>query len=129
MSDRVDALFAGNLPAPPTDRGPRLHRLEQTLRVAIGLNVLGILCWTSVPGAVLTLWVWLATDSDAAQAEEGDISSADAERVVLLRRRATGALLFCVVALIAQIFLLSTSFYERLWGSLSVAIQHLWQAV
>ena len=129
MSERVDALFAGNLPTPPADRGPRLQRLEQTLWVAIALNVLGILCWTSVPGAVLTLWVWLATDADAAQAGEEEFSRADAERIAQLRRRATGALLFCVMALIAQIFLLSTSFYERLWGSMSVAAQHLWQAV
>jgi hypothetical protein len=65
MTEKVDALFSGDLPLPPSELGPRLNRLRQTLSVAIALDVLGIPCWTSVPGAILTLYVWLSTDTDA----------------------------------------------------------------
>jgi len=129
MSERVDELFSGGLPPPEPENGPRLHRIEQTLWAAIALNALGIPCWTSVPGAVLTLWVWLATDPDAVRPMERELTTEETAHLARLRSRATAALIFCIAALIVQIFLLSTSFYERLWGSVSVAIQHLWQAV
>lgn len=128
MSERVDALFSGDLPtSTPIEAQRRLHRLNRTLWVAIGLDVLGLPCWTSVPGAVLTLWVWLATDADLVRIEAGEYSDADTALVMRIRRLAAIALVFCVVSLLIQILLLSTSFYERFWGSLSVVIQHLWQ--
>jgi|TARA_B110000495_G_C22817160_1_gene477010 hypothetical protein len=127
MTEKVDALFSGDLPLPPSELGPRLERLRQTLWVAIALDVLGIPCWTSVPGAILTLYVWLSTDTDT---HPDELHSTDElGQLGRLRKTATWALVFCVASLMAQIFLLSTSFYERLWGSLSVVIQHLWQSV
>jgi hypothetical protein len=129
MTDRVDILFSGNLPSPPKDHGPRLNKIEQTLWAAIVLNVLGIPCWTSVPGAILTLWAWLATAPDAESPISDPMSPSDTERLARLRKRANITLVFCVVALIVQIVLLSTTFYERLWGSMSVAINHLWQSI
>ncbi len=127
MTEKVDALFSGDLPLPPSELGPRLERLRQTLWVAIALDVLGIPCWTSVPGAILTLYVWLSTDTDT---HPDELHSTDElAQLGRLRKTATWALVFCVASLMAQIFLLSTSFYERLWGSLSVVIQHLWQSV
>ena len=129
MSERVNALFSGDMPPPPTDYGPRFRTIEQTLWAAIVLNVLGIPCWTSVPGALLTLWAWLATDTDAALSSDEHMSSTDTEHLARLRKRATATLIFCVAALLVQIILLSTTFYERLWGSASVAIQHVWQAI
>lgn len=128
MSEKVDALFSGDLPLPPSELGPRLIRLRQTLWVAIALDVLGIPCWTSVPGSILTLYVWLSTDDDAIPGD-GMHSEENLAQLSQLRKIATWALVFCVASLIAQISLLSTAFYERLWGSLSVVIQHLWQSV
>ena len=128
MSEKVDALFSGDLPLPPSSLGPRLHRLWQTLWVGIVLDVLGIPCWTSVPGAILTLYVWLSTDADGIPGD-GMHSADELAQLGRLRNIATWALIFCVASLMAQIYLLSTSFYERLWGSLSVVIQHLWQSV
>ena len=128
MSDKVDALFAGELPTQtPLEAQQRLTRLHQILRVAIVLDVLGLPCWTSVPGAALTLWVWLATDDDLLKIEAGEYSDEDAAFLMKIRRYATGALVFCVASLVLQIFLLSTAFYQRFWGSISVALQHLWQ--
>ena len=129
MSDRVDALFGGDLPAPAGDHEPRLQRIEQTLWFALALNVLGIPCWTSVPGAVLTLWVWFATDPESIELNAAGMGPSDRDRVQRLRRRANATLAVCIAALILQIVLLSTAFYSHLWGSISVALQHLWQSV
>jgi len=129
MSDKVDALFAGELPTQtPIEAKKRLLRLHRTLWIAIVLDVLGLPCWTSVPGAALTLWVWLATDADLVRIEAGDYSDADAAFLMKIRRYASIALVFCVASLVLQIFLLSTAFYQRFWGSISVALQHLWQS-
>ena len=128
MSDRVDALFSGELPSrTPIEAQQRLRRLRRTLSIAIVLDILGLPCWTSVPGAALTLWVWLATDSDLMRIEVGEYSDEDAALLMKIRRYSSIALVFCVISLVTQIFLLSTTFYQRFWGSIAVAIQHLWQ--
>ena len=130
MSDKVDALFSSEIPTrTPVEARQRLERLYRTLWIAIWLNVLGVPCWTSVPGAGLTLWVWLATDTDLARVEAGEYADEDAAFLMKIRRYATAALAFCVASLVLQIFLLSSSFYERFWGSISVALQHVWQGV
>jgi hypothetical protein len=125
MSDKVDALFSGDLPPTSADTGNRILRLRRVLYIAIGLDVLGIPCWTSVPGAVLTLWVWLSTDTDVSRIEHGEYSDVEANSLMKLRRITSWALTFCVCSLVVQISLLSTTFYERFWGSIAVAIQHL----
>jgi hypothetical protein len=130
MTDKVDALFSGDLPtSTPIAAQQRLLRLKRTLWLAVILDILGLPCWTSVPGAVLTLWVWLSTDTDLVRIEAGEYSDEDAARLMRIRRIATWALILCVASLVVQIFLLSTTFYERFWGSLSVGIQHLWHGV
>ena len=128
MSEKVDALFAGEIPTQtPLEAQQRLIRLHRILWVAIVLDVLGLPCWTSVPGAALTLWVWLATDADLLKIEAGEYADNDAAFLMKIRRYAAGALIFCVASLVLQIFLLSTAFYQRFWGSISVAMQHMWQ--
>jgi len=127
MSQKVDALFSGDDVHQPTSASPRIHRLKQTLTIAIILDILGLPCWTSVPGAILTLWVWMSTETDVARIEAGEYSDREAAEVTRLRTYASMALLLCVVCLILQIFLLSTNFYTRFWGSISVAIDHVWQ--
>ena len=128
MSDKVDALFSGELPTrTPIEAKKRLTRLNRTLSIAIVLDILGLPCWTSVPGAALTLWVWLATDADLMRIEVGEYSDEDAALLMRIRRYASIALIFCVISLVVQIVLLSTTFYQRFWGSISVVIQHLWQ--
>jgi len=129
MSDKVDALFAGEDPHQPMSASPRIQKLKRTLTIAIVLDVLGLPCWTSVPGAIMTLWVWMSTESDVARVEAGEYSDQEAAALMQLRSYAALALVFCVVCLILQIFLLSTQFYTRFWGSISVAVNHLWQGV
>lgn len=73
----------------------------------------------------MTLWVWMATDTDVAHIEAGTYTEAEAAELLQLRRYAAMALVLCVICLIVQIALLSTSFYARFWGSLSVALHHL----
>jgi hypothetical protein len=125
MSAKVDALFAGDDPDGPTPAPPRILRLKKMLAIAIVLDILGLPCWTSVPGAIMTLWVWMATDTDMAHIEAGTYTEADAAELLRLRKYAALALVLCVICLMIQIALLSTHFYTRFWGSLSVAIKHL----
>lgn len=107
-SEKVDALFAGEPPPPPLAAGPRIRRLRWLLAVAIPLDLLGIPCWTGVPGAALTLVAWLAADCETARIEAGQYAPADAAALLRLRRLAAWALGFCVVSLVVQIWLLST---------------------
>jgi hypothetical protein len=116
VSSKVDALFAGEPPKKPVDVASRIRRIKTILWIAIPLDVLGIPCWTGVPGALLTLWAWLATDAEVARIEAGDYAHDDANRVLTLRRVAFWALLLSVVSLVVQTGLLSTPFYERLWA-------------
>ena len=125
MSERVDQLFAGEPPPPPIDATARIVHLRRTLFLGIVLDVLGIPCWTSVPGAVLTLWVWMATDGDRARIANGEYLDEDAAVILRLHKWASMALALCVLSMVLQIFLLSTSFYERLWGSVMVALRHV----
>lgn len=125
MTVKVDALFAGDDPEGPTPAPPRILRLKKLLAIAIVLDILGLPCWTSVPGAIMTLWVWMATDTDVAHIEAGTYTETEAAELLQLRRYAAMALVLCVICLIVQIALLSTRFYARFWGSLSVALNHL----
>ena len=107
--DRVDALFAGDPPPEPLEARPRIRRLRQTLAVAIPLDLLGIPCWTGVPGAALTLWAWLEADSQMAAIKSGLYNSEDAATLIRLRSFSAWALGFCMASLLLQIYLLSTS--------------------
>jgi hypothetical protein len=118
MSSNVDALFSGEPQKKPVDVTARMRRIKRILWLAVPLDLFGIPCWTGVPGAVLTLWAWLATDSEVARIEAGDYTHTDAMRLLTLRRITFWALLFSVVSLIVQSWLLSTPFYLRLWGRL-----------
>jgi hypothetical protein len=125
MSDKVDALFEGDPPVEPVAAAPKLRSIRGILWVGTPLVLLGLPCWTSVPGAVLTLWAWLATDAELPRIEAGEYSEADAVQLLRLRRQASWTLILCVLTLILQVFLLNTRFYERLWGSMIVVVDTL----
>lgn len=125
MSEKVDALFAGEPPIPTATFEARIATIRGVLKVAIPLVILGIPCWTSVPGAVLILWAWLATDAQMSRSEVENASEELSQSLVRLRRFSTYALGLCVVTLIIQIILLSTTLYERFWSSIVVAIDAL----
>jgi len=116
MSDKVDALFAGEPPPPPVDAAAKLRMIRTILWVAAPMNLFGILCWTGVPGAALTLWAWLQTDGEMSSLEEGLYTPDDAARFTTLRNVSAWMLGFCVLSLIAQVFLLTTNFYNSLWS-------------
>ena len=118
MSSNVDALFSGEPQKRPVDVSARMRRIKRILWFAVPLDLLGIPFWTGVPGAILTLWAWLATDAEVARIEAGDYAHTDAMRLLTLRRITFWALLFSVVSLIVQSWLLSTPFYLRLWQRL-----------
>lgn len=121
MSEKVDALFAGEPPPPPIEAAPRLRAIRAALLMALPLDLLGVLCWTGVPGAALTLWAWLQADGEMARVEAGEYSSEDAASMMRLRSMSGWLLAFCVVSLLVQAMLLSTSFYGMLWAALEDA--------
>lgn len=121
-ASKVDALFAGEPPPAPLAAGPRIRRLQGLLAIAIPLDLLGIPCWTGVPGAVLTLWAYLQADAEMARIDAGVYAGEDAARLLRLRSISTWALYFCVVSFLVQAWLLSTPFYAGLLGALADAI-------
>ena len=113
---RVDALFSGEPPPVPLPAAPRIRRLERILAVAIPLDLLGIACWTGVPGAVLTLWAYLQADAEMARIDAGMYGGEDAARLLRLRSISTWTLYFCVASFLLQAWLFSTSFYAGFIG-------------
>lgn len=98
MSDTVDALFGGS-PAPVD----RLRGLRRLLWVAGILDLLGPFCFLSVPGALLTLWVWQRADEEMARGEADGSATDPARR---LRTAAFALLTWSMIAMVAQIVLL-----------------------
>jgi len=112
--EQVSALFAGDPPPAPASVDATLRRLRWLIGLSLPLNALGVLCWTGVPGAALTLWAWLLADAEATRAAAGAFSAEDADRVVRYRSYAAWNLGFCVVSLIGQALLMATPLYETM---------------
>ena len=110
---RVDELFGGEPALPPLDPAPRLRRLVLILVVAIPLDLLGITCFTGVPGAVLTLVAYLSADSEQALVDAGRYpDEATALRLARIRRVALWAMAVTICSLVVQIVLFTmTNFY------------------
>lgn len=115
---RVDALFAGEPPPPPREAAPLIRRLKLTLAVAVPLDLLGIPCWTGVPGAAITLYAWLLADEEVVRVDEGVYEPDAAEELLRLRAIARWALYFSVVSFFLQGLLLATSFYDTWFATL-----------
>ena len=98
MSETVDALFGGEKPGP---RGESLGRLRVLLGVAGVLDVFGVFCFLSVPGALLTLWVWHRADEELTRAQtDGDGESARSAR--RLKNVAFGLIGWAMLAMFVQ---------------------------
>lgn len=113
MSAKVDALFAGE-PPETRDLRPTLRRLRLLLLLSFPMNLAGVLCWTGVPGALLTLWAWLLADGEAGAVSAGALEGPDAAPLLRLRKLAAWNLGICVISLFVQASLLATPFYEQL---------------
>ena len=114
----VDDLFApeplpGGRPAPPPV--DRLRRVRVILGVALPLNFLGVLCFTGVPGAILTLVGWQLADEEVARAEAGVVPKEQLPRARRARDFAFGQLVFVVLSLTAQVALFTLGVYDALF--------------
>ncbi len=114
--EKVDALFAGEPPPPPIEAAPKLKLIRSALIVAAPLDLLGVFCWTGVPGAALTLWAWLQADGEMARIEAGEYDSDDAAAMMRLRVVSGWLLGFCVLSLLLQARLLTASVFNLLSG-------------
>ncbi len=83
------------------------------LVVATPLNLLGVVCCTSIPGMVLTLAAWLLADADLARVESGHLPMEQAPPLVRMKQVAFGLLAFCGLTFLVQMALLSSGAYER----------------
>jgi hypothetical protein len=121
---KVDALFDGEPPLPPLDPTPRLRRLTALLVVAIPLDLLGITCFTGVPGAFLTLVAYLQADAEQALVDAGRYpSERQAVRLKRIRQLALWMMVFTLVSLALQVFLFATTdFYT---GTLLPLVERL----
>ena len=107
---KVDALFDGEPALPPLDPTPRLRRLTLLLLVAIPLDVLGITCFTGVPGAVLTLVAYLQADAEQALVDAGRYPSEhQVVRLKRIRQLALWMMVFTLVSLALQVILFATT--------------------
>lgn len=106
---RVDALFAGEPPAPAAALGPRIRAIRAVLALGLPLSLLGIPCWTGVPGAALTLWAYSL--ADGALTDSGSAAPDELARLASLRRTAVGGLVFAGLSFVVQAWLLSQPFY------------------
>ena len=116
---RVDALFSGEPERAPQSTTVRLRSIRRLLGLALPLVVLGIPCWTSVPGALLTIGAYLIADGEMARVEAGLCSDEEISALRRYRRLATRMLYACVVTLVIQLWLLSTPLYANLIGYLA----------
>lgn len=103
----ADDLFSSEAPAPVRDR---LARATMVLAFAAPLVLLGVTCFTSVPGAVLSLVGWQMADEEVARVESGALP---VDRLPTARRvRAFG---FALVVLSGLLFLVQIWFFAKGW--------------
>lgn len=108
----ADDLFAGSGPPVGPPPSARLDRARRWLGLAFVLDILGPFCFTSVPGALLTLWAWQAADEELARVESGALPATLAGPARNVRRLAWGLASFCAMSMTFQVMLFWIGFYE-----------------
>ena len=108
MSERTDELFDDG---PPSSR---LRWIKLLLWIALPLDLLGVFCCTSVPGAGLTLAAWALADSELARVESGHLPVEVAPELTRLKRFSLMLLVLCGVSFVVQAVLLTNGTYEAL---------------
>jgi hypothetical protein len=115
----VDDLFERERPVVAAP--DRLRTIRRLLFFATPLNLLGIACFTGVPGAILTLLAWQLADEELARVDSGALPADRRAPVRGLRQVAFAQLGFCVLSLATQIALFGMGFYSAiLWGILAI---------
>jgi hypothetical protein len=109
---RVEALFTGG--GPDSVRFGRSRTMQWLLLVALPLNLAGLLTCTLVPGTLLTLWAWSIGRRELAILEHGELPVQETLRLSRLDRLARVMLVACALLLAAQVYLLTTGFYQGL---------------
>ncbi len=118
----ADDLFGGSGPPDGPPPSARLDRARRWLWLALVLDALGPFCFTSVPGALLTLWAWQAADEELARVESGNLPAALEGPARNVRRLAWGLAAFCAVSMTFQMMLFWIGFYDAVLALIIGAI-------
>lgn len=114
MSDALDDFFQGG-GTPPGEAAPdRLPGIRRLTRLGAALSVLGPLCFTGVPGAVVALWAWYRADEELERLEAGAVPDSREHDILATRRGAFRGVLLSGALLALQLALFGWGFYDRL---------------
>ncbi|TNE90181.1 MAG: hypothetical protein EP330_08980 [Deltaproteobacteria bacterium] len=118
MSD-VDELFGA-------DDGAKPNTALVTALLASGvtLSVLGLAC-SVLPGGALILFGFHYADRELDRVDSGYLAEADRPKVQQLRMLAQVAVVWLLIAIVAQLVLLSIGVYDGLWGAAILAARTL----
>ena len=108
----VDELFSGQAPPPPVDRAAGIR---WRAALAMVLNLLGpCTCVTSVPGAALSLWVWVAADDELQRVESGALAPERRAEIVVLRDQTYRCMTMAAILCLVQVVLWVSGDYAAL---------------
>jgi hypothetical protein len=108
----VDDLFSGEGGRPVARPRDPVATIGLWLGVAGVLNLLGVTCFTGVPGAALTIWCWHLCEEELQRIEVGVTPAERRPAVRRLRAASFAMLLFAAASLAFQLFLFWIGFYE-----------------
>ena len=108
----VDDLFSPEAPPPAPPPKDRLRRVDVLLAIALPLNLFGILCFTGVPGAILTLIGWQLADEEIARVESGALPQRQLGPARRRRNLAFAQLIWVMLSLTIQVVLFGIGFYD-----------------
>lgn len=105
----ADELFSSEAPRPVADR---LTKATVILGIAVPLNLLGVTCFTGVPGAILSIWGWYIAEEELQRVEVGALPADREKAARRVRTFGFTQLGIASVSLLAQLVLFGIGFYD-----------------
>lgn len=113
MANPVDEVFGGG-DAPESPKSP-LPRLRRLLGLATLLNFAGPCCFTGVPGALLSIWVWTRADETVVLVENGALPESERGAALRLKNLAFSTMGTAALLILVQLLLFAYGVYEALF--------------
>ena len=107
----ADELFSTEVARPVTDR---LKKATWILGIAAPLNLMGVFCFTGVPGAMLSIWGWNIAEEELHRVEVGALPAEREHRARWVRAFGFAQIGIATVSLLVQLVLFGIGFYDGL---------------